>query len=290
MNVKLIANTQNPELVIATAAKLCYSPSNIEDLMKNLSESNIESFIGMLADMGHESPFEHVSFTFAVEGVSRVLEQQLTRHRLASYSIQSGRYVERGNAEFYVPNDIVQNDEASKIYMDVIEHSKDSYEKLWKALLHQYLIAHAESNETIDKLNFDITNRDECFNAFQAEGTENKYLRSLFNKYKKKALENARNVFPNSLCTKIIFTMNVRTLFNFFTHRCCNRAQDEINELAYILLRIVKEVAPNIFKNAGPHCKSLHYCPENNMQCDQFKGLIPTHKDVINLIKENWRI
>lgn len=278
MNVKLIANTQNPELVIATAAKLCYSPSNIEELMNNLSESNIEGFINMLADMGHESPFEHVSFTFAVEGVSRVLEQQLTRHRLASYSIQSGRYVERNNAEFYVPNDIVNNDEASQIYMEVIEHSKDSYEKLWQALLHQYLIANHLGNPT------DVLDREECFKLYQNDNG----LKPMYNKYKKKALENARNVFPNSLCTKIIFTMNVRSLFNFFAHRCCNRAQDEIKELAWILLRIVKEIAPNIFKNAGPYCKSLKYCPENSMQCDQFKGLIPTHKDVITLINEHW--
>jgi thymidylate synthase (FAD) len=284
MKVKLIANTENPELVIATAAKLCYSPSNIEDLMNDLSESNIESFIGMLADMGHESPFEHVSFTFAVEGVSRVLEQQLTRHRLASYSIQSGRYVERGNAEFYVPADIVNNDEAAEIYMDVIEHSKDSYEKLWQALLHQYLICFYRENTKLNVIN--IEDREVCFKFFM----EDKDLKPIYNKYKKKALENARNVFPNSLCTKIIFTMNVRSLFNFFAHRCCNRAQDEIKELSWKTLKIVQGIAPNVFKNAGPYCKSLKYCPENNMQCDQFKEKIPTHKDVMNLIKEHWRV
>jgi thymidylate synthase (FAD) len=282
MNVKLIANTENPELVIATAAKLCYSASNIKDLMDNLTTNNIEGFIQMLADMGHESPFEHVSFTFAVEDVSRVLEQQLTRHRIASYSIQSGRYVERGNAEFYMPGDIKENEEAKSIYMDIIEGTKDAYEKIWQALLHQYLITYYESNSKLKILN--IGDRDVCFKFF----SEDKDLKIIYNKYKKKAVENARMVFPNSLKTKIIFTMNARTLFNFFAHRCCNRAQDEIKELAYILLAIVKGVAPNIFKNAGPHCKTLKYCPENNMQCDQLKGLIPTHKDVVNLIKTSW--
>jgi flavin-dependent thymidylate synthase len=172
---------------------------------------------------------------------------------------------------------------AYEIYMDVIEHTKDSYEKLWQALLHQYLIAYYKSNTKLNIMKME--DREICFRFF----TEDADLKKVYNKYKKKALENARNVFPNSLCTKIIFTMNVRSLFNFFAHRCCNRAQDEIKELAWTLLKIVKEIAPNIFKNAGPYCGSLKYCPENNMQCDQMKGAIPTHKDVIKLIQDNWR-
>lgn len=283
MKVKLISHTENPELVIASAAKLCYSSSNIEDLMNNLSENNIESFIQTLSDMGHCSPFEHISFTFAVEGVSRVLEQQLTRHRLASYSIQSGRYVERNNAEFYKPKDIELNEEANEIYMDVIEHSKNAYEQIWQALLHQYLIA--DYNKIIKQDKINIFDRKSIFDYYQS----NKENKKIYNKYKKKALENARMVFPNSLNTKIIFTMNARVLFNFFAHRCCNRAQDEIKELAYIMLGITKYIAPNVFKNAGARCKTLGYCPENNMQCDMCKGKIPTHKNVIKLINEYWK-
>lgn len=286
MNVKLISNTANPEIVVASAAKLCYSSSNIDDLINNLTENNIKGFIQTLADMGHESPFEHISFTFGVEGVSRVLEQQLTRHRLASYSIQSGRYVERNNAEFYMPADIASNEYAKEIYVDVLENAKESYDKLWKVLLHQYLLFYYNNNIVSETTDIDdMANQDYCFEFF----TKTKELKRIYNKYKKNALENARNVFPNSLCTKIIFTMNARTLFNFFAHRCCNRAQEEIRELAYIMLGIVKGIAPNIFKNAGAACKSLKYCPENNMQCDQFKDIIPTHKDVIKLINDNWR-
>ena len=106
MKVKLLTHTNNPEKVIAMAGKLCYAGCNIDELEENLTREEIERFINMLVRIGHESPLEHATFTFAVEGVSRITEQQLTRHRLASYSIQSGRYVNRDTAEFYIPKDI----------------------------------------------------------------------------------------------------------------------------------------------------------------------------------------
>ena len=85
MKVALLNSTINPELLIATAAKLCYSPSSIEELKKKQTEEGIEKFLNMLMSYGHQSPIEHVSFTFAVEGVSRSLSHQLVRHvRLVS--------------------------------------------------------------------------------------------------------------------------------------------------------------------------------------------------------------
>ena len=56
----------------------------------------VSRFVGMLAEMGHESPIEHMSFTFGIEGVSRSLLAQITRHRMASFSVQSQRYVREG--------------------------------------------------------------------------------------------------------------------------------------------------------------------------------------------------
>ena len=102
LNVKIIGHTYNPELVIATAGKLCYSPSNIEDLMEKQSPETIEKFVKMLVSMGHESPLEHASFNFAIEGVSRTLTHQLVRHRIASYSQQSQRYVNLDKTFSYV--------------------------------------------------------------------------------------------------------------------------------------------------------------------------------------------
>lgn len=287
MNVKLLSHTKDPELLIATAAKLCYSPSNIEDLMNAQTAEEIDNFISRLEEMGHESPFEHVSYTFAIEGVSRVLEQQLTRHRIASYSIQSGRYVDRNNAQFYMPGDIEENELAKDIYVDVIEHSKKAYEQIWKALLHQYILVEASSNDDLEAYVPDFKDDKEfCFEWFKNH--KNKEVKAIFRTLKKKALENARFVFPNSLETKIIVTMNVRTLWNFFKHRCCFRAQDEIRELAKIMLAILREVSPRIFKHAGPSCVT-GICPEGNMQCDELKGKIPTYKDVKDLIRKYYK-
>ena len=84
LKVKLLAHTENPERIIATAAKLCYSSSDIEHIHEGLDAEKTESFIQRLMDLGHESPTEHVTFTFGIEGVSRALLAQITRHRIAS--------------------------------------------------------------------------------------------------------------------------------------------------------------------------------------------------------------
>lgn len=103
MKVTLIAHTPEPEKVIAAAAKLCYSASDINTLMNGLTPEKVESFLEMLTNMGHESPIEHISFTFGIEGISRACSHQLVRHRLASYSQKSQRYVNEDGFEYVVP-------------------------------------------------------------------------------------------------------------------------------------------------------------------------------------------
>ena len=93
LKVELIRWTPLPEEIIALAAKLCYSRASISDLEEKVSAKDQSEFIQRLMSMGHESVLEHASFTFGVEGVSRVLLAQLTRHRIASFSVQSQRYV-----------------------------------------------------------------------------------------------------------------------------------------------------------------------------------------------------
>lgn len=92
MKVELIRHTLSPEELIALGARMCYSKANLADLQKRVSESDQAEFVGKVMGMGHESVLEHASFTFGVEGVSRVLLAQITRHRLASFSVQSQRY------------------------------------------------------------------------------------------------------------------------------------------------------------------------------------------------------
>ena len=93
MKVILLAHTPEPEKLVATAAKLCYSSSDIGSLRDGLTEEKTASFIEMLASIGHESVMEHTSFTFGIEGISRACSHQLVRHRIASYSQKSQRYV-----------------------------------------------------------------------------------------------------------------------------------------------------------------------------------------------------
>ena len=89
IKVTLLAHTPDPEQTVAMAAKLCYSPSGIEDIRDGLTEEKTASFINMLSDLGHASPTEHASFTFGIEGISRACSHQLVRHRIASYSQKS---------------------------------------------------------------------------------------------------------------------------------------------------------------------------------------------------------
>jgi len=79
--------------------------------------------------------------------------------------------------------------------------------------------------------------------------------------------EDARYVLPNATCTNIMVTMNARSLLNFFELRCCLHAQWEIRALANKMLQEVKKVAPTIFKNAGPSCKTKKICPEKKKDC-----------------------
>ena len=101
--VKLIAATPEADRVVAAAAKICYSPSGAAEILDGLDPAKTASFLKMLREAGHLSPFEHASFTFAVEGVSRVATHQLVRHRMASYSQQSQRYVGMTGNECVVP-------------------------------------------------------------------------------------------------------------------------------------------------------------------------------------------
>ena len=172
IKVKLLDYTPEPERVVAMAARLCYSAGGAEELSEKLSDEKVRAMVKKMVKLGHASTIEHVSFTFGVEGVSRVLTHQLVRHRIASYDQQSQRYV--------------------------------------------------------------------------ANATE----------------------------TKILVTMNARSLLHFFNLRCCYRAQWEIRDLAYKMLAEVKKVAPTLFHNAGASCVNTGRCPEGDMTCGRFAEMM----------------
>jgi len=118
MTVRLIAHTPEPEKVVAAAAKLCYSDAHITDLLDGLDEEKTARFLTMLSDLGHASPIEHASFTFGIEGVSRTLLAQITRHRIASFSVQSQRYVRLDDFRYVIPPEIEAIPEAKAAFIE----------------------------------------------------------------------------------------------------------------------------------------------------------------------------
>lgn len=244
MKVELIAHTPEPEKLAATAAKLCYSSSDITSLRDGLSDDKVDSFIDMIVSIGHESVLEHVSFTFGIEGISRACSHQLVRHRIASYSQKSQRYVNENGFEFITPPEIEALPEAKEEFDRIMDEITASYEKIADMLT--------------DKHKADLI----------ADGMDEKQSSS---KARKLANEDARFLLPNACETKILVTMNVRSLFNFFRHRCCNRAQWEIRAVANEMLRLCLEAAPHIFAHAGPSCVAEGKCPEGKMSCGKMK-------------------
>lgn len=239
MNVELLQHTPEPEKIIAAAAKLCYSSSGIDGILDGLDEEKTDKFLKRLMSMGHESPIEHITFTFGIEGVSRSLLAQFTRHRLASYSVKSQRYVKEGQFEFVTPPEIEKIPEAKAAFLKAMNDDVKTYNELADILYTKHYV------------------------DMVSAGMDEKAAK---NAAEKKAIEDARYVLPNACETKMIATLNARSLMNFFHHRCCERAQWEIRDLACQMLNLVKQVAPTLFANAGPRCVSGP-CPEGAMSC-----------------------
>ncbi|MCI6720818.1 MAG: FAD-dependent thymidylate synthase [Clostridiales bacterium] len=239
MKVRLLAHTPEPERLIAAAAKNCYSAVDVDGILDGLTEEKTQSFLQMLTEIGHESPIEHVSFTFAIEGVSRSLLAQITRHRMASFSVQSQRYVREKGFEYVVPPEIEKIPAAKEQFLRAMEDDQRTYEALTAALMEGYL------KENLER------------------GLPEKTARS---QAEKKAIEDARYVLPNACTTRIVMTANARSLQNFFRLRCCRRAQWEIRALAEEMYRLVYAVAPTLFSHAGPPCVD-GACIEGKMSC-----------------------
>ncbi|MDD7753617.1 MAG: FAD-dependent thymidylate synthase [Clostridiales bacterium] len=130
-NVILIAHTPEAEKVVAMAAKICYAKDvSIKKLQKKINDNDVSAFITKLLESGHESPFEHISFTFGIEGISRACSHQLVRHRMASFSQRSQRYCFEDGFNYIEPEDINENENEDKIFRDFMRHSKEVYSKL----------------------------------------------------------------------------------------------------------------------------------------------------------------
>lgn len=225
-HVTLLRYTGKPAELVAMGAKLCYSDADIEDLEKGIEAKDQSKFIKKLLDMGHLSPIEHASFTFGVEGVSRSFLAQITRHRIASFSVKSQRYV------------------------GAVKEDDDTFNYIIPPQIE------ALGDEAVQEFTEQMSTVQSWYNGWIER----------FGKKGESSFQDARFVLPNAAETKMIFTMNARALYNFFSIRCCNRAQWEIREVAWQMLRLVKEVAPELFGTAGPSCVDGQ-CGEGKMSC-----------------------
>lgn len=133
ISVLLVASTPEPDRTVAAAARLCYSDASAGDLVEKMKGEDVSRFIGHLRESGHLSPFEHAVFTFAIDGISRVCTHQLVRHRLASYSQQSQRYVEMKEPEAVLPPSVSSDKRARDIFERTIRDSHEAYKAMVEA-------------------------------------------------------------------------------------------------------------------------------------------------------------
>lgn len=223
LKVTLLSYTREPEQTVCAAIRQCYSAKGGAELKERTKEETVKRLIKQILSSGHTSTIEHANFTFAVEGVSRACTHQLVRHRIASFSQQSQRYVEeKGELDYIIPPKVKKDKMALAAYEQEIKEAHGAYGKLI------------------------------------AGGTDK---------------EDARYLLPNAAETKIVFTMNARSLLNFFEKRLCARAQWEIRRLARRMLKEVKPVAPTIFKYAGPTCETEKICWEGDLSCGKWKNI-----------------
>jgi thymidylate synthase (FAD) len=193
MRVEIIGVTQftkaegSPEALLEHAGRCCY---------RSEAKGEPGRFLRARVREGHESLIEHASVTFEISGISRACSHQLVRHRIASYSQESQRYVDMSAPEFVVPPSIANQPEALAVWDEFMGQVAETYRRL------------------------------------RALGVRK---------------EDARFVLPNAAATRIIVTMNFRSLRHFFTVRCDKAAQWEIRDLALEMLRQVYALAPATF-------------------------------------------
>ena len=236
MNVILLQCTPEPERLVALAARLCYSPASIGDLQEDISSKDVRNLVRRVLSMGHTSVLEHVTFTYGVEGISRVTSHQLVRHRIASYSQQSQRYVSAAFG-YVTPKSLGRRGGAGRSGKEPA--------------------GTAEANPLYEKFEKHMRKCSELYEEMRKAGIP---------------AEDARFVLPNATETKIMISMNARELHHFFALRLCRRAQWEIREMGMNMLAIALAKAPLLFETAGPGCLRGR-CLEGKMSCGDAAGV-----------------
>lgn len=131
LKVVLLSHTPDPERAVAAAGRLCYSSSTAAELKESMSDEEVSRLIRILITSGHLSALEHASFTFGIDGISRACSHQLVRHRLASYSQQSQRYVRFSDEEgFIVPPRIAEDSQSLAVFQKAMHSAMEAYNRL----------------------------------------------------------------------------------------------------------------------------------------------------------------
>ena len=232
MRVKLVQMTKNPIDIMWMAARTCYSEKSPIEMWEDLEEiyqtTKHWNLVKKVLDSKHESIAEHVYFTFAIEGVSRALLAQLTRHRLCSFSVMSQRYVEIKENINEIQNfrafPVSKREEAmktcSKYFINVNEDNCNGYvEALWE------------------------------------------YLNAINNGVKP---EDARMFLPNATKTNITMSCNYRELIHISSLRLCSRSQREIRDLFALIKKEIEKAEPRLAEYLVPTCERQNFCTEHN--------------------------
>jgi thymidylate synthase (FAD) len=221
MLVKLLTYTPEPDKLVAAAAKLCYSDAHIETIMDGLTPEKTDAFLKKLSSMGHQSPTEHAYFTFGIEGVSRTLLAQITRHRIASFSVQSQRYVRLDDFRYVIPPVIENDPEAKATFIEAMNRDAENYLK------------------EVERLEVIHTK------VLMENGASEKDAKRMASKF---ANEDARFLLPNACETKMVVTMNARSLHNFFAMRCCNICdkEDSDNDTQQYILKNLNSLGNSV--------------------------------------------
>ncbi len=254
IRVKVISYIEKGPRIIASAGKVSLSRRTIDP--KRMDQNEIKRWIKELIKRGHGSPLEHSSYTFSIEGCSRVCSHQLVRHRLASYTQQSMRYSEGYlRAQALKVAEIIGKScpkspkeagvKAYRCYSEVLRNSLDFLNSA--QLLDTARIAYVIP----DNIKFkDLTSY--LKELLRATSLYYELLSRNVNK------EDARYVIPQAVRTNLVVTMNARELLeSFLPLRMCTRAQAEIRRVAWLIWVELMKIHPELFKWAGPRCVYL---------------------------------
>ena len=245
MKVKLIQMTQNPIDVMWVAARTCYSEKSPIEIWDEINKDNMKfnvlemekhwKLVKKVLDSGHSSIAENVSFTFAIEGVSRSLLAQITRHRAGVvFAVQSQRYVEIKEDYKLLGDDGTETNETNYLERTDFLNILDKY-FVWDH--NNYAQYHALLQSLY------------CY-LYQVQEMGMKP-------------EDARYVLPNATKTNITMTINLRELIHVCALRLCTRASSEIRQLFKVIKEEVNKYEPKLAELLVPSCEVHNMCFED---------------------------